>query len=183
MALLRYPGAHDGRPYAPRNEPPPGSHAKPRDGDDWDLDASTGLAVLRRDGFASMDAGEKTVTLTTRPVTFKGKHLFVNVDCPEGDLRVEMLLRDGERFRPFIAENCVPISTDTTLARVKWRGAPDLSELIGEQVRLRFHLRNGSLYSFWVSPDTSGASYGYVGAGGPGFTGATDTVGKAQNPR
>jgi hypothetical protein len=37
---------------------------------------------------------------------------------------------------------------------------------------------NGRLYSFWVSPDASGASYGYVAAGGPGFTGPTDTVGE-----
>ena len=46
-------------------------------------------------------------------------------------------------------------------------------------VRFRFHLTNGALYAFWVSPDASGASRGYVAAGGPGFTGATDTVGKA----
>ena len=42
----------------------------------------------------------------------------------------------------------------------------------------RFHLKNGSLYAFWVSPDESGASHGYVGAGGPGFTGPRDTVGR-----
>ena len=48
----------------------------------------------------------------------------------------------------------------------------------GKPVRFRFHLSNGSLYSFWVSPDKSGASHGYVGAGGPGLTGPTDTVGE-----
>ncbi|MFM7923978.1 MAG: glycosyl hydrolase family 32, partial [Planctomycetaceae bacterium] len=38
---------------------------------------SIGLATLRRDGFASMDgAGE----LTTHPVMFSGRHLFVNVN-------------------------------------------------------------------------------------------------------
>jgi hypothetical protein len=39
-----------------------------------------GMATLRRDGFASMDAAEKPGTLTTRPVAFKGEHLFVNLD-------------------------------------------------------------------------------------------------------
>ncbi|HSW47189.1 MAG TPA: hypothetical protein VLM89_16620, partial [Phycisphaerae bacterium] len=43
--------------------------------------AVTGLAVLRRDGFASMDAGETPGTLTTRPLTFNGKYLFVNADA------------------------------------------------------------------------------------------------------
>jgi hypothetical protein len=35
------------------------------------------------------------------------------------------------------------------------------------------------LYSFWVTPSAQGASYGYVAAGGPGFTSAIDTVGAA----
>ena len=46
-------------------------------------------------------------------------------------------------------------------------------------LRLRFHLKNGSLYAFWFSPDASGASHGYVAAGGPGFTSNQDTVGLA----
>jgi hypothetical protein len=44
-------------------------------------------------------------------------------------------------------------------------------------VRFRFRLRNGKLYAFWVSPEVSGASHGYVAAGGPGFTSLTDTLG------
>ena len=55
----------------------------------------------------------------------------------------------------------------------------NLAALAGEPVRFRFHLRNGSLYAFWVSPDQSGASHGYVSAGGPGFAGPTDTVGQS----
>jgi len=169
--------------------------AKPQ-GDAWDADTATGLAILRRDGFASMDASNNTETLTTRPVTFNGKHLFVNVDCPEGGLKVEVLnangttidrarltgrvlSEDAEAIEPFTLANSEPIADDRTLVRVKWRGGKDLADLAGKPVRFRFHLRNGSLYSFWVSPDKSGASHGYVGAGGPEFTGPTDTVGAA----
>jgi len=153
-------------------------HAKPRDGDEWDKDASTGLAMLRRDGFASMDSGTNTETLTTRPVTFKGKHLFVNVDCPQGELKVEVLDKEGKVIGPFTLKNCEPVSSDKTLLQVNWQDNKDLADLAGKPVRFRFHLTNGSLYSFWVSPDKSGASHGYVGAGGPGFTGPTDTVGQ-----
>ncbi|MHC5165268.1 MAG: hypothetical protein ACYSOI_07995, partial [Planctomycetota bacterium] len=148
----------------------------------WDTDATTGLAMLRRDGFASMDASGKPGILTTRPVTFKGKDLFVNVDCPEGELKVEILDENGEAFKNFTLEKCTPISVDKTLVQVDWKNE-DLKHLAGKPVRFRFHLENGSLYSFWVSPDKSGASggyvgAGYVGAGGPGFTGPTDTVGE-----
>ncbi len=135
---------------------------------------STGLAVLRRDGFASMDAPESEGTLTTRPVRFSGKHLFVNV---AGELRAEVLDRDGRVIAPFSGQRSIPIRGDKTLQEVRWRGPNDLSKLAGQAVRFRFHLRNGRLYAFWVSPQRSGASHGFVAAGGPGFTGPTDTVG------
>jgi hypothetical protein len=142
----------------------------------WDADAATGLAILRRDGFASMNIRAEFGTLTTRPVSFRGGHLFVNVDCPKGELKAEVLDSDGNVIEPFTSRNCRGVSADKTLAPVTWRRG-DLSKLAGKPVRFRFHLNNGKLYSFWVSPDRSGASHGYVGAGGPGFTGATDTVG------
>lgn len=136
----------------------------------------TGLATLRRDGFASMDADETGGTLTTRLVLFKGPYLFVNVDAAE--LKAEILDEQGEVIAPFTRENCVPATTDSTLAPLRWKGAQDLAALAGQKVRFRFHLRNGKLYAFWVSPDSIGASYGYVAAGGPGFTSNRDTVGR-----
>jgi hypothetical protein len=142
-----------------------------------DAGASTGLAVLRRDGFASMDAGPEEATLTTRPVRFGGKYLFVNADTKAGELRVEVLDSDGHVIKPFSRENCKLLSADKTIQAVTWKGASDLPELVGKELRFRFYLRNGSLYAFWVSPDLNGASHGYVAAGGPGFTGPSDTVG------
>jgi hypothetical protein len=141
--------------------------------------STTGLAVLRRDGFASMDAGASEGTLTTRPVRFQGKHLFVNLAAAAGELRAEVLDEQGEPIAPFTKANCLPVKGDKTLLGVTWRGADDLGSLAGKPVRFRFHLTNGQLYSFWVSPEKSGASHGYVAAGGPGFTGGTDTAGAA----
>ena len=143
---------------------------------------STGIAFLRRDGFASMDADENGGQLTTRDINFSGKHLFVNVDCPEGELRAEMLTRRGTLAEPFSLENCIPVSIDSTHQAVGWKEAGDLSYLSGKPVRIRFHLTNGKLYSFWVSPECSGASNGYVAAGGPGFTGDRDTCGSINAP-
>ncbi len=140
---------------------------------------STGLAFLRRDGFASMDAGQAGGSLTTRPLRFQGKHLFVNVDAPDGELRVAVLDQAGRVIEPYTERTCRRLSCDKTLAKVTWKGATDLTPLRGKPVRFRFHLKRGRLYAFWVSRDTSGASHGYVAAGGPGFTGPTDTVGEA----
>ena len=45
---------------------------------------STGLATLRRDGFASLDAGEIEGSMTMRPLRFSGRQLFVNADTALG---------------------------------------------------------------------------------------------------
>lgn len=136
---------------------------------------STGLAKLRRDGFASMNAGASGGILTTRPVIFEGSHLFVNVDCPNGELRAEILNEAGEVIAPFSLENSARAQTDSTCCELKW--FRDFNELRGQPVRFRFHLTNGRLYAFWISNEACGASQGYVAAGGPAFTGATDSAG------
>jgi len=138
---------------------------------------STGLATLRRDGFASMDAGKAGGTLTTRCVRFTGKYLFVNVDADAGEFRAEVLDEAGQVIAPFSRDNCLPISADNTLQLVRWKDASDLAAVAGKVVKLRFYLTNGQLYAFWVSPDRSGASHGYVAAGGPGLATPKDTIG------
>lgn len=146
---------------------------------------STGLATLRRDGFASMtdraeaggvsraDPGQPRGTLITRPVSFSGRKVFVNASVT-GELRVEILDREGHPIAPYTAERCVPIRGDGTKMAVTWTGAPDVAALAGRPVRFRFSLRDGDLYAFWVSPAASGISRGFVAAGGPGFTGPAD---------
>lgn len=140
--------------------------------EDWTV--STGLAKLRRDGFYSMDADAAEGTLTTRPIRFSGAHLFVNARTDKGEMRVEVLDLDGAPLPGFSRADAVPVVADDVRSRVRWADREDLSELAGRPVRLRFHLRSGSIYSFWVSPDDHGASHGYVAAGGPGFVGGID---------
>ena len=82
---------------------------------DADAGGSGGLLILRRDGFASLDAGAAEATLTTRKVSFRGKRLFVNVDAPEGELRVEALDAEGKVIPPFSRANCLPVTANTTL--------------------------------------------------------------------
>lgn len=133
---------------------------------------SIGLATLRRDGFASMDAGPKPGTLTTRPVLFEGRHLFVNLNAPQGQLRVEVLTEAGK-----VLARSKPLTTDATKQRVEWTDRSDLSTLVKKAVRFRFHLTQGQLYAFWVAPDADGASNGYLGGGGPGYQGTRDDAG------
>ena len=98
---------------------------------------------------------------------------------PRGELRAEVLDEAGHSIAPFTLKNCRLVQVDSTLQEVTWADAENLTALRGKMVRFRFTLRQGSLYAFWVSRDASGRSDGYVAGGGPGFTGPTDTVGRA----
>ncbi|MBI3854945.1 MAG: glycosyl hydrolase family 32 [Planctomycetes bacterium] len=123
----------------------------------------TGLATLRRDGFASMDAGDEGGALTTRPLRYSGRHLYVNLDAPDGELRVDLL--DGEK----VVFSAPPVKGNGTRIAVA-----ELPASGGKPLRFRMNLKKGRLYSFWVGTDPGGASGGYVGAGGPGFEGPAD---------
>ncbi len=135
---------------------------------------STGIARLRRDGFASMDAGQEEGVLTTRPIVFaEGSHLFVNANTAKGELYAEVLAEDGKVIKGFSSDQCKPLSADSTCMMIRWKGWKKLSALQGRPIRLRFHLKNGELYAFWIA-SRNGASHGYLAGGGPGYDSLRD---------
>ncbi len=139
----------------------------------WDSHTSTGLAMLRRDGFVSMRAGKYEGTLTTEKIIFDGTFLFVNADVREkkGKLAVEVLDADGNILPGYSHKECVSMSqSDSTRQLITWRGNKNLAALAGMPVRLKFYLTAGDLYAFWISPWSTGESRGYTAGGGPGLS-------------
>lgn len=136
----------------------------------WDSHTSTGLAKLRRDGFVSMRADKKEGTLLTELLSFDGKYLFVNADVDNGKMKVEIQDFDGHPFEGFTAKDCNVMKGNSTKQMITWKGKKDLSSLQGKNVRFKFYLSNGDLYSFWVSPWKTGESRGYTAGGGPGLS-------------
>jgi hypothetical protein len=130
-------------------------------GTDQHGECSTGVAMLRRDGFASLQGSG---SLTTHPVVFDGVHLFVNADVA-GELRAEVLDRDYAVVLPAAA--CAPVTGDSTRHRVVFVDATRFAAVRGTPVRLRFHVDRGKLYSFWTAPSIEGRSGGYLAAGSP----------------
>ena len=76
--------------------------------------------------------------------TLPGSKLFVNVDAPKGNLRVEVL--DGEDK---VVAQSVPLSGDLLREPVKWTDG-NIADLKGQTASLRFTLRNGQFYSYWL---------------------------------
>lgn len=135
----------------------------------WDSYTCTGLATLRRDGFASMHGGKDGYLLTEK-VVFDGKYLFVNADV-KGTLAVEVQDADGQVVEGFSRKDCLIVKkTDKTKQLITWKKHSDVASLTGKTVRLKFYLDNADLYAFWISPWQTGESRGFMGGGGPGLS-------------
>ena len=113
--------------------------------------AAVCLAVLRRDGFISLDAGEQAGSVITKPMRVpKGtKHLLVNVDASEGEMHVLICDMSGQPLPGFGIDESIPLKGDQPSAEVTWNGKSDISALAGKEIQIRFRLRNAGLYAFW----------------------------------
>ncbi|MEO7650174.1 MAG: hypothetical protein ABIZ80_06880, partial [Bryobacteraceae bacterium] len=109
-----------------------------------------GLAKLRLDGFVSMTAAEAEGALVTRPLQFQESGLFVNAEAARGELRVEVQDESGVVIPGFAKSDCLALNGDGVRQAVQWRSGSNLASLRGKAIRLKFYLRNASLYSFAI---------------------------------
>lgn len=136
---------------------------------EWESNFSTGLAMLRRDGFVSLHTGIEEGFLITAPVKLNDKHLFVNAEV-EKDLRVAVLDEQGREIEGFSLRECNVIrNKNGTKLPITWKKKSNLSSLEGQKIQLKFKLSKGDLYAFWFSGQESGESGGYTAGGGPGL--------------
>ena len=114
--------------------------------DDFRPDPDIGavcLAVLRRDGFISLEAGVQPGLLTTKSFVLARGDLCVNASSQGGVVRVDVLNHQQQ-----ILATSQPLSRDTTRSVLEWQ-AGDLGDWVGQEVSLRFTLRNARIYSYW----------------------------------
>lgn len=124
---------------------------------------STGLATLRRDGFASMSGSGEVVTEILK---YSGNYLFINA-AVRGSMTVELLDENGDVIPGFSAGECNVVKTDGCKIMVSWKEHTDLRPLNGRNLKIRFQLEDADLYSFWISQTEDGKSSGYTAGGGP----------------
>jgi hypothetical protein len=109
-----------------------------------------GLAMMRRDGFASMDGTGPSSQVTSKLLENVSGTLAVNADASAGALRGEVLDQSGKVIPGYEKANCEPVRVNSVQAEVKWKGQARLPQ--GRPVKLRFWLENASLYSFLAGP-------------------------------
>jgi len=106
--------------------------------------------VQRLDGFVSADTPYDTVgTLVTKPITFEGNRLLLNIDTDAtGYAQVGFLDEQGRPIDGFGVDDGVYINGDFIEKEAEWlkRGV-DVSALQGRRVQLVFRMRGAKLYA------------------------------------
>lgn len=111
------------------------------------LNCNIGLATLRKDGFASLDAGATAGSVTTKNLYGLSGQLHINHASSGGWVKVEVLDANGAVVPGYSAAECVPVQGDSTDEVVIWNTRTELPANMNP-MRLRFVLQNASIYSF-----------------------------------
>ena len=104
--------------------------------------------TLRLDGFVSVTAPMSGGELLTKPLTFQGDQLQLNLaTSAAGEIRVELQDEAGQPIPGFTLDDCPPLFGDALARTVTWKQGADVSSLAGKTVRLRFLLRDADLFA------------------------------------
>jgi hypothetical protein len=127
-------GAHEMSLYANQSYGQPTSHLR--------------RYSLRLDGFASVAAPYTGGELLTRPLTFAGKELVLNLaTSAAGGIRVEIQDAAGNPLQGYALADAVETIGNEIERAARWRSGSDLGELTGKPIRLRFAMRDARLYA------------------------------------
>lgn len=119
---------------------------------DWlPYKAAIGLAKLRKDGFASLNANECPGEILTKRFENVSGPLQINYSARGGSIRVELLDADGRAVPGYGRDDCEPLTDDSVRKVVTWKGGKNLPA--GGPIRFRFLLERAALYSFLPGPD------------------------------
>ena len=102
------------------------------------------LAVLRRDGFVSLDAGAEEGVLVTQPFQAAGQRLSANIDAPQGEVRVEVIDESGT-----VLASSAPLKGDLVRGEFSWQDSA-WERFEGRSVALRIRARHARFYSYWT---------------------------------
>ncbi|MBT4691959.1 MAG: hypothetical protein HOB73_01285, partial [Planctomycetaceae bacterium] len=99
-------------------------------------------------GFVSLSAPMQGGEVITKPFKFTGNQLELNYSTSvAGSIRVELQDTQGIPIENFKLEDCPEHFGDTVGRTVQWKDNPNLAQLAGKNIRIRFVLKDADLYS------------------------------------
>ena len=105
--------------------------------------------TLRLDGFASLHADYAPGELLTKPLTFTGNELHLNLATgAAGSVAVEIQDAAGQPIPGFTLADCNAITGDDTDRTLTWKSGANVSALAGKPIRLRWVLKDADVFAF-----------------------------------
>lgn len=104
-----------------------------------------GRAEWRRHGFVSLDAGEESGRIETKPLRLVAPRLVINADASGGEVRVALHEVDGSDIVGFSLEECTPLHADDLRWTSTWKNGASLPT--DRPIRVLVELKNARLFS------------------------------------
>lgn len=102
---------------------------------------------LRKDGFTYLESNGYFGEFQTIPFTLLDGKLTINADAKIGAVYYEVVGRDVPEDQ-YTMDQCVPlIVDDQTSFQLRWKNRNDLSELVGQEIYLRFRMKGARFYA------------------------------------
>lgn len=135
--IWQYVGGHDGNGI--------GYHSTRGQKGPWPLYR----LVQRLDGFVAAEAPYSGGTMQTKPLTFTGNRLKLNIDTgATGWAQVGLIDESGAPIPGYSLDDCIYINGDFIDTPVEWSGHKlDVSALAGKTVRVVFRMRGAKLFA------------------------------------
>jgi hypothetical protein len=119
-----------------------------------DFGGGVALVTFPRDRYASLETAPEgePCRLLTKPFTITHPRLFLNASTwNQGSLRVEVLTRDWQPIPGYTLAETREIRGDALDHPVTWTQRNDLAELVGKEIRLKFHMARARLHAMTFS--------------------------------
>jgi hypothetical protein len=105
--------------------------------------------TYRIDGFVSVNAPLRGGTVLTKPFSFSGSKLRLNLSTSAaGSVRVAIQTAAGKPIKGFGTADCPPLYGDAFDRIVRWKRGADVKTLSGRRIRLLFTLSDADIFAF-----------------------------------
>lgn len=113
------------------------------------------LATFKRDRYASLETcplGTGPSRVITKPFTVEHSKLYLNAATwNSGSIRVEALGPDWQPIAGFTEAEARTIQGDALDHPVRWNDNADVSKLMGQEIRLKFHMTRARLHAMTLA--------------------------------
>jgi hypothetical protein len=115
-------------------------------------DAALMLHKLRLDGFMYLESISRTANLRTKWLRITGDELKINVNCPYGSARAQIIDEKGKPIQGFTFDDCLPFTGNQLFWKPQWEGG-NLSNVIDGRKRRQIDIEVVSGQIFAIRGD------------------------------